>query len=176
MVLPTPVPASASIMRGSPSRSRGWKAKAASAANSACVGRASSSPARPSSSTSRARAASGSTGRVPDSPGGAWSSHSGMRPQTSRPEPRQPSRTGRLRSAITTIGAQAQPARPMVSAKARASSRVGHGCSANSANSWRQATCRVAACSAGLLGSGRPSAWARPTADGAVKRAGRTKA
>src|SRR5947208_2848162 len=46
MVLPTPVPASASINRGASACSRGAKAKAVSAANSDWAGRASSSPAR----------------------------------------------------------------------------------------------------------------------------------
>ncbi len=176
MVLPTPVPASASIMRGSPSRSRGWKAKAASPANCFWVGRASSSPARPSRVPRRRSASSEKIGLEPASPTGAWSSHSGMRPQTSRPEPRKPSRTGRERRAATVAGPQAQPARARVSARARASSREGQGVSASSARSWAQASFSVPACSTTLLGSGMPSAWARPTAEGAQNRAGRTKA
>ena len=72
--------------------------------------------------------------------------------------------------------AQAQPARPRVSARARASSRDGQGASASSASSTRQASCSASAWSATALGSGRPSAWASPTAEGAQNRAGRTKA
>ena len=125
MVLPTPVPASASIRRGAPSRSRGSKAKAVSAAKVAWVGRASSRPARKRSSDRRACAASALIGFEPGSPSGAVSSHSGKRDQTSSPAPRHARPIGLERRACSASGPHAQPARFRVSASASASSRVG---------------------------------------------------
>ena len=72
--------------------------------------------------------------------------------------------------------AQDQPARPRVSAVASASSRVGQGVSATSASSRAQASRSAWALASAVFGSGRPSANARPVADGAQNRAGRTKA
>ena len=85
-----PVPASASIMRGSPSRSRGWKAKAVSAANSAWVGRASSRPERVPAARPAAPAAGLGLDRAwsrprPAAPGPPTPASAA---QTSRPEPR----------------------------------------------------------------------------------------
>ena len=84
--------------------------------------------------------------------------------------------TGRERSAATQAGPQAQPARSRVSAIASASSRLGCGASASSPSRIAQASRSASAWACAPFGSVMPSAWASPTADGAQKVAGRTKA
>jgi hypothetical protein len=144
--------------------------------SSAWAGRASSRPWAVSSSARRARAWSGSTGLEVGSPGGASASHSPSRCQTSRPEERNMLPAGCDLSAPSAEAPHDQPARARVSASAMASSREGVGAAASSASRVRAASCRVAAWSCGVRGSARPSAWARPAAEGAVNCAGRVNA
>ncbi len=123
------------------------------------------------------RADSESTGAEPASPRGASSSHSVRRDQTSRPEPRYcRSRIGCDRSAVSTRGAQAQPARSSVSARPTAASRPGQAGSAISFSRLSAASRRAAACSGAVFGASRLSASASPVGDGAQNSAGRTKA
>ena len=93
-------------------------------------------------------------GRELASPGGAWSSHSAMRVQTSMPEVRNWLPTGAERRAATTEGPQAQPARIIVSARASASSRLGCGLAANSLSNCVQAARSASACACAPFGSG----------------------
>ena len=140
------------------------------------MGRGSTRPERSRSMASRAAAAAGSIGLEPTSPGGACSSHSFNRDQTSKPSLRQDRPSGRDLIAPIIGAAHAQPARPMASAWAKARSRAVTEASTKAASNISVTTRRLIACLVTSSGQASPAAIASPAAEGAQNAAGRTKA
>ena len=180
MVLPMPVPASASTTCGSPARSRGAKAALARAAKATCPGRASASA--PASSASLASASASPTGSEPAGGRGARSSHSGNSFQMSKPRapdnfPSRPEAAGSAsRSAATTPGPHAHPASAIRRAVRAAKCRPGRRGSCSCLSMAAAASRSIIAWSSGVSPGSRPSARARPPAVGRHGCAGYEKA